>query len=143
MKSGECLVEVPHHRGAPPGEVLRGSVPAKVRERLQCGAVATGKLDEPRQDPSGHGARTRSGWGLSCRHARTKLVAQLSPLSLGVLRCIPLLLACVATASDPRHRLDRGEHGVGFDIAVRMRARVIEQHPKPREPVDLGIDTSR
>jgi hypothetical protein len=47
------------------GKDLRGLEPAKVRERLQRGAVSTSELDDPRQGCTGHGARADLGTPVS------------------------------------------------------------------------------
>jgi hypothetical protein len=142
LKVGESLVEVLHQRGIPTGKVLWGREPAKVCERLERGLVATGELDDPCQCHTGQGARARSRSGLSGDHASTKLVPELPPSGLGFLRCVPVFFATrLATASDSRHRFDRGEHIVRFDVAIRMRARVVEERPKALESLDLDIHT--
>ncbi len=142
MKVGESLVEVLHQRGVPAREVLRGSKPAKVCERLQRGLVATCELDDPCEGLARQGARARSRWGLSGHHAIAKLVTQLPPSGLGILRYVALLVNHLATASGPRHRFDRGEHIVSFDVAACVGARMIEEHPEALEPLDLDIHTS-
>ncbi|HLT35686.1 MAG TPA: hypothetical protein VK034_05355 [Enhygromyxa sp.] len=135
------LVEVPHQRGIPAGEVLRGSESAQVCERLQCRRVATCKLDNSCQRRAGHRARAGSGRGLSRDHASTKLVTQLPPAGLVILRPGLLLETILATAIDPRHRFDGGEQVVSVDVGVRLRAGVVEQGPKVVEPLNLDIHT--
>jgi hypothetical protein len=142
VEAGERLVEVLHEAGVPAREVLGRSNPAQVRERLQRGGVAPRELDDARPGGAGESTRARSRGSLSTPQASAQLVAQLAPSGLGVLAGSSCLAPCTAAASDPRHRLDRGEHGVCVHDAAGVLAGGIEQRPKPPEPLDLQLHAS-
>lgn len=109
-------------------------------ERLERGRVVPRELDDARTARAGYGARARGRRRLSRQQARAKRVPELPPTGLGVFRSIPRRGALVAPARDPRHRLDRGQHGVGLDRVIGLRARVLEKRPKPAEPLELGVN---
>jgi hypothetical protein len=139
--AGERLVQVLHQRGIPAREILWGSELAHVCERLERRSITTGELDDPGQRHACDRARAGRRWGLPRGHASTKLVAQLPPSGLVIVRHTTLLEPGIAAPSDPRQRFDRGEHIVSVDVVVRSRARVVEQRPQALEPLDLVIDT--